>query len=289
MINATCKQRKTIRFFGATIELWQVLSRAEFLGISSLKLNNARQFLIGFLSYLAFALSSIAWAQEKAEQINGSSVVISSTRDPDWKNYTAFLAGMQFYEDKKSLAPHAPLQFELIKRDGVSDTGAVVIRIAGDKTWALINVGSDGLFSLPKIKQAKEDQAELLLNRKRGQYYWRPYVRTAALAENTRRLGDLRMECGVRWAIEQDELPLLMKKVFNFSGGPCSSAQVQADFVSAKKIVSIIMLDQQRRLVLDSSRVEAQGHVYYPILHDLSWSDETILEFTYEKPVENES
>jgi len=74
-----------------------------------------------------------------------------------------------------------------------------------------------------------------------------------------------------------------MKKVFNVHGGPCHNKQIQADFLSSEKIVSIQLVDKNRREDLTPSRIENNGKVYYPPVHDVSWSNETLLEFIYDQ------
>jgi hypothetical protein len=143
-------------------------------------------------------------------------------------------------------------------------------------------VASDGRFSIPLLSEAVEDNAELILNRKKGMYRWRPDIHTPGMAKNARRLGDLRLECEVRWAIEQDELPFLMKKVFNASGGPCHSKQIQVDFLSPLKILSIRLVDKNKQMILDKTLIEPNGHIYLPPLSDLNWSDDAILEFQFD-------
>ncbi len=58
-------------------------------------------------------------------------------------------------------------------------------------------VGSDALFDVPRSQQAWDANAELVLRRKRNEVRVWPYVRTPGLADNQRRLGDLRLECQV--------------------------------------------------------------------------------------------
>ncbi len=212
-----------------------------------------------------------------AEQI----VFVSGSKDPDWKTYQAFVAGVTLYEQLKELAPKAPLRFVLRAQQANTSLEGVTLRIAGENTSTNVPIAADGTFSVPVIQAALEDKAELVLNRKKGTFRWRPDIHTPGIPPGKRRLGDLRLECEVRWAIEQDELPYLMRKVFNASGGPCHSAQIQVDFLSAKPISAIQMVDKSRRYTLPKSQIEANGHIYHPPVHDKSWPDDTLVEFEF--------
>ncbi len=218
-----------------------------------------------------------------ANSTQSQQVFVAGTRDPEWKSYRAFVAGMKIFEQRKSLAPLAPLLFVVHGQKSESNLSSVLIRIAGDQTSTTIKVADNGSFSLPLLPEAIDDNAELILNRKKGSYRWRPDIRTPGIPGHTRRLGDLRLECEVRWEIEQHELPYLMKKVFNAHGGPCHNKQIQADFLSSEKIISIQLVDKNRREDLAPSRIENNGKVFYPPVHDVSWSDETLLEFSYDQ------
>ena len=216
-----------------------------------------------------------------AQNVSNDSITITSLRDPDWKTYKAFLAGMHIFDQKRNLAPKANLRFALMAKVPDNDESSITIRIAGEQNWARVLVEPDQSFTLPTIPEAALDNADLLLNRKKGIYFWRPLILTPGLPAQVRRLGDLRLECEVRWAIEQDELPLIMKKVFNLSGGPCQSKQIKADFFSAKKISTITMIDGSRYQQLDTSRIVNESYRYYPLLNDTSWSDDTLLHFSF--------
>lgn len=215
------------------------------------------------------------------EKILGQQVFVSGMKDPDWKSYQAFFAGMNVYEKLKKLAPDAPLLFVLrAQRPNISMEG-ISIRIAGESTFASISVANNGVFSIPLITEALQDKAELVLNQKAGLFRWRPYINSLGVAENTRRLGDLRLECAVRWAIEQDELPILMKKVFNAYGGPCNSRQIQVDFLTPQKVFGIEMVDGNKKKFFKQEWIESNGQIYFPPLYDQSWSDDTLLIFTF--------
>jgi hypothetical protein len=208
-------------------------------------------------------------------------VYIVGSRDPDWKTYRAYLAGMRQWEQKQSLAPHAPLRFTLRPQSPQARLEGVRLRIEGEHTGIDVPLAPDGSFTLPVSQAAADDGASLQLNRKRGLYRWRPDIHSPGVPANARRLGDLRLECEVRWTVEQDDVPALMRAVFNAAGGACHSRQIQVDFLSPRAIASARLVAGPRTEPLPAERIEPGGQVYLPPVHDTSWPDDTLVEFTY--------
>ncbi len=243
-------------------------------------------FLLCMQSLVAVASTSepapataTATATATAEAV---SVYVVGTRDPDWKTYRAFLAGMDVFTTEHSHAPDAALRFLLTPRQpGLSYQG-LTLRIATDERSIAVPVATDGSFTLPYDQAAADAGAELLLNRKRELFRWRPSIRSPGVEANARRLGDLRLECAVRWAVEQADFPGFVRVVARALGGACQSARVKVDFVSEQAIRDVHLVDGARREALPRQSIEQAGHVFLPPLHDASWSDDTVLEFDYE-------
>ncbi|MGO8658528.1 hypothetical protein ACC771_23530, partial [Rhizobium ruizarguesonis] len=76
------------------------------------------------------------------------------------------------------LAPKADLRFELWNADGtIPQAGSLGLRLAGDKFNQSLPVDSEATFILPRSQEALDDNADLVLNRKKDQMQWRPRVR----------------------------------------------------------------------------------------------------------------
>lgn len=228
-------------------------------------------------------LSTVASTLEPAPvAAETASVHIAGTRDPDWKTYRAFIAGMDVFVTELRHAPDAALRFVLMPRQtGLSNHG-LLLRIASDERSIAVPVADDGSFALPRDQAAADAGAELVLNRKRELFRWRPNIHSPNVPANARRLGDLRLECAVRWAVEQADLPVFVRAVAAAFGGACHSPRVKVDFVSAQAINDIYLVDGARREALPRQWIEQAGHVYLPPVHDPTWSDDTLLEFDYE-------
>lgn len=234
------------------------------------------------LFFLLAALAAGAAAQESAAPPDAPQVVyVAASKDPEWKTYAAFAAGLELHEQLRHLAPQAPLRFILRPQRRDASYAGVTLQLKGDTTSIPVPIAPDGTFALPYSEAALADNAELMLNRKKGTFRWRPDIHSPGVPDNARRLGDLRLECEVRWAIEQHELPYLMRKVFNAAGGPCHSASIKVDFLSGRPIAAMRLVAPGRRVALPAALIEHEGRIFMPPLHETSWPDDALVEFDY--------
>lgn len=159
-------------------------------------------------------------------------IAVSGTRNPELKPYRVMSAGLDAFDEFKPLAPNASLQFKLSRRgdpcgykanwDGVS------MRLAGNDTSIPIPISADGTFSLPRSKEAYDDEADLVLIQKKDLIRFQVDVRTPGLPANVRRMGDLRLQCQVVVAIGRKELNVAQRAAFN-------TLMLGADWCTAKR------------------------------------------------------
>lgn len=209
-------------------------------------------------------------------------VFVAGTHNPDWKSYKAFLTGMKLFDEKHALAPAAPLRFVLSPRVANATLDGVRMNIEDDDGRKIpVAIEADGTFVLPRDEDAARAGAEILLNKKRKTLSWRPDFRTPGVPDNARRMGDLRLECFVRWSIEQADLIAFFRSTINAFGGPCTSAAIKVDYISVKPLAAVYIVSGARREKLPDKWIEEEGHVYLPPLHDTSWPDDTLVQFEY--------
>ncbi|MBC3812090.1 hypothetical protein [Undibacterium aquatile] len=211
-----------------------------------------------------------------SDEVAASSVQISATRDPELKSYRQLLKGLNAYESHLAKAPGSVFRFQLIPQKSDVSLHDVGLRIVSDDSSIPIPVANDGGFTLPRDKKAETDNADLLTNQKKGSFRWRPEVRSAGLTANTRRLGDLRLECEIRWAVEYDELPFLRRNMFRAAGGPCHSSMITVIYFSPFKSSTVTLVSGERKMVLT---LLADGLRYSPPLHEQSWNDDAVIVF----------
>ena len=241
-----------------------------------MRLYTALAFLIASsLSFTLFAQEP-ALSQTPKTHEDEQTVQIKATKDPDLKSYRSMIKGLDAYEKMHDLAPTAAFKYRLVaQNDSVQITGTNM-RIAGDVISIAVPIETDGSFSLPRNEQAISEDAELILNQKRHSMRWRPNIRSEGLAPNQRRLGDLRLECEIRWAVEYDDMFFLRRTLFNLEGNPCHSAMVSVIFYEDQQLKSVSLIDGEKRKLFSAKDMQ-----YTLPLHDSTWSNDSLIEFEY--------
>ena len=243
------------------------------------------------LAFSVLAHSSTIAAQEKTEasqteshQTSEQAVQISGIKDQDWKSYKSMLKGLDVFAKLHSLSPQATPKFRLIPRKAGTTIEGVNLRLLVDEIARPIPLADDGTFTLPRDEAALKSNAELVINSKKALYRWWPYVRSPQVKANQRRLGDLRMECEMFWAIYYDDIPFVIRNGIKAFGGPCHTAKIKmyfpSDFVGLKEAR---LIQNGRHFILPLSKNKLQ--FYIPIFDPL-YHDDAIIELEYDNTSE---
>jgi hypothetical protein len=241
------------------------------------------------LAALSLAVCAAAGAQEATQDVapgasRESVVHVNAIKNPEMHSYRAIAAGLDTFDDRHALAPKVPLlRFAVRTRSGAVLAGDIpAAKLSGDAFTLPLPVGADAVFTVPRSAQAWNANAELVLSRKRQDVRVWPYVRTPGLADNQRRLGDLRLECQVFVTIAKKEAPFWAVALVNtviLTGDWCSffkdadrtwSVNVDSPLASA------VLREGERKLPL-----RVQGRQFELPLADASWGNDAIVDFTY--------
>jgi hypothetical protein len=235
-------------------------------------------------------LSASACAQDVEPGANREGVVhVNAIKNPEMHSYRAIVAGLDKFDEQHALAPNVPqLRFAVRPRGGAVLAGNLpTAKLSGDAFSLPLPVGADAVFDVPRSQAAWDADAELVLSRKRKEIMVWPHVRTPGLADNQRRLGDLRLECQVLIAIVKKEVPFWGVAMINtvlLTGDWCSffkdqdrrwSVDVEAPLATA------VLRDGERTLPL---RVKNR-HFEVP-LYDTSWSNDAVVDLAFAAPEE---
>lgn len=186
-------------------------------------------------------------------------VLINAVRGPELKSYRHMSAGLDAFDQHHALAPDAPhVRFRLraLNRNPAPDMTALALRIAGNSISIPLPIAHDHSFSLPRNDLAFDEDADLVLNKKRGDYRWDAVVNTPGVPEGMRRLGDLRLECQVAVAVGKKELNLMQRAlVATVLGGTdwCRSGKMEMSMSSRRKIANATLIAGARRVSLKIS------------------------------------
>ena len=231
-------------------------------------------------------------------------VEVRALRDPVAKSYRKIVQGMDVFEQRRSFAPDAPLRFKLLPRSRDTNMQGITLDVVGESLSIPVDVAADNTFALDRLPQALEQDAVVTPNRTAGSMTWRTDIRTPGLPPDTRRLGDLRLECLV--GMEAD----LVSDFRTFLGhiakllrprDYCNQREVHYLFFTERPLFSVTLVAGSRREVLPVDQLYAGitrnpmtagelqycdcevliDRTYYAPLGDPSWPDDTLLVFEY--------
>jgi hypothetical protein len=227
---------------------------------------------------------SFAFADETSPEVT-SQVTVSGSKDPDWKPYRKMLDGLDAFDKYHALAPSAELKFILRPQQPNLNVADLKLRIVGDSTNIDLPIADDHTFSVPRVELAAKDDADLRLSSKKGLFRWRPDIHTGGLPAGARRLGDLRLECEVRWAVDKFDVSFIQLAYLAPLGGACHTSRSRIFYTNALPIAGVTLVSGTRREKLPAERLSVKDPTRYaPPVHDQSWPDDTLVEFELAAP-----
>jgi hypothetical protein len=257
------------------------------------------------LIVVALLAAPAAHAQEKPSS-DTDAVTVTALRNPVNKSYRRMVAGMELFEKRRHLAPAATLRFKLLPRNRGTNLEHIELEIAGNSFATPLAVASDHTFALERNPMALKENAAVMPNRKAGTMTWRAEIRTPGLPPNTRRLGDLRLECevGMQAGLISNRRPALFRwieKILQEGPDYCHSSAPRYLFFADRPLFAVALVAGGRREVLSVDRLYGgasrdpewkddlrycdcevlMDRAYFLPLGDRSWPDDTLIEFEY--------
>ncbi|WP_154667961.1 hypothetical protein [Pseudoduganella violaceinigra] len=247
------------------------------------------------------AASAPAWAAPPPTGPDESMPVVKvdGLADPDDQSYRRMVKGMDAFEKYRHLAPNASLRYRLYPRiQGVKLSG-IQVAIQSESGMQPVPLEKDLTFTLPRDAKALEDGARVVVNRKSRSFAWGPEVRTPGLPPNTRRLGDLRLECQIDRAatlLVGFKPPAYL--VLDALVDVCTTYPGAWLYYGERAVFNVTLVDGARRQALFSKFMYGNMllkpfhlfYDFYPVLtertyniniSDQSWSDDTLVELEY--------
>ena len=218
-----------------------------------------------------------------AQDAPAEQVQVSSVKDPELQPYKQMVRGLDVWDEQHArLAPQASLRFELWTRDGkLAAIDGLQLRLAGNAVDIALPLDQDATFVLPRSQEALADNADLVMNRKKDQFRWRPRINTPGVPANARRMGDLRLECAVRAAVRKEEIPFLYRAGAVAAGGVCKLPMTAFLYRAPQRLVSAVVVSGERSAQLN---LRDNVHVFEAPLRDKSWDNEALVVYTFVEP-----
>jgi hypothetical protein len=245
--------------------------------------------------FLSLLVSLPALAQDTA------TVRVSYVRDPVDKSYRKMIRGMERFERERAThAPNAALRFRLLPRLPNVRLDGVALRIASENGSIAVPLDADFSFTLPRNDAALRDDAAVVANRKSTSMTWRAWVQTPGLPPGTRRLGDLRLECkvGMDARLVSNTSPMFswLTDALTSTEAICGKPDGNYLFFAEQPLFGVRLRAGERSAALPFKMLYAGGKLnradlaycdcqvlldrtYYAPIWDLSWPDDTLLEF----------
>lgn len=227
-------------------------------------------------------LLPLLWQQAWADDEAGQLVVINGTRSPELQPYRYMLSGLDAFDDNHELAPNASqVRFRLYKKSKAPADGfdTLTVRLFGNETEIPVPLAEDHSFALPRNRAAEDDNADVVLNQKKGHYGWMPDVRSAGVPAGMRRLGDIRLECRVLVGVAKNYIPFMVRALINtltLTTDWCSFKDFNMNVRADREIASATLIDGATRVAL---KVTEDGKSYSAPIGNKQYTNDALIEF----------
>jgi hypothetical protein len=229
-------------------------------------------------------------------------VQVAAMKDQLAKSYRRMVEGMDLFEQRNGMAPEATLRYKLLPRRRDTNMRGISLGVLGETVTMPLRVESDGTFIIERDPKALREDAMVMPDRRTGTMTWRTEIRTPGLPPDTRRLGDLRLECEV--GMEAD----LVSNNRGFLSNPmrrrlgyCSENPARYLYFSERPLFGVTLVSGARseslpvdELYAGSTREPLSAgelavcdcevmleRTFYLPLGDRSWPDDTLVHFDY--------
>lgn len=192
--------------------------------------------LLSFALAIAPALAQPSGSPAATEQVGDAEpeIIVTGFSKPFKLTGKQLVRAQQAFDAKRSeFAPESQLYFKVSAQDGSGIDGVDLYLRNGDQILDL-PLDRESRFRLPPL--ASKDWA-LYANRAKKALAVTPLILSPGTAEFHRRLGDLRLQCHVQWAMLAPEISIFVRSMFAASGG-CKSGKFAYYVNTSRTIVS---------------------------------------------------
>ena len=232
-------------------------------------------------------------------------IAAKANRDPVEKSYRKMIRGMDLFDAQRSVLPNSTLRFRLLPRKPDTNMESIEMEVIGSTVAFAVAVAPDATFTLERNSKAFDENAQVIPNRKAQSMTWRSDIRTPGLPPDARRLGDLRLECrvGMEAGLISNSSNIIGRLTQAVLDTPayCDRKAPLYLFFADRPLFSVALRSGNRREVLSIDKLYASSsddpglkndlpycdcevlidRTYVLPLGDLTWPDDTLVEFEY--------
>jgi hypothetical protein len=239
------------------------------------------------------------------QQMPAVTVSAKANPNPVEKSYRKMLKGVDLFQREYAASPNAELRFKLLPRKRGTDMNTISLAVVGDTVDFVVPIAADHTFALPRNAQALQEDAQVVPNRRVMSMTWRTDIRTPGLPPDTRRLGDLRLECkvGMEAGLISNSSSFIGRMASAVLDTPayCDKPAPLYLFFADRPLFSVTLLAGERRQVLAINKLYVNAsddtsmqdnlpycdcevlvdRTYVLPLGDRTWPDDTLVLFEY--------
>ena len=203
--------------------------------------------------YLLAALATQAAPAARPEAAT-SDVLVVGQREPFRLSARALRAAQAtFGEQRSRFAPASSLRFVASLTRGTAAAGPIALRLTDGTRSLPIVLDPDGVFALPTLPEGKW---WLEGNHGPRRIRIRPQVLSPGSERYDRRLGDIRLQCRVFWAMGKADAPLLAAPLVGMidAAGACNSRRIGFHERTPRPIRTAMLVEGSRAVPLRTTR-----------------------------------
>lgn len=217
-----------------------------------------------------------------AEPDQEAEIQVEGLAKPQDATLDQFREAQQAFEKyRESLAPSAPLLFELLpsNKQGITTESLDTVKLAlvGEEDRIPITIGANHRFTMPDLAPLK-GKYKLFANVGKKPIIVVPHIYSPGTSKEDRRLGDLLLECQTFWGFYKSEVPFILRPAFAMVGG-CRSKKISIMTRMAGPIASVRVSDKGK--TKDIALNPKFPLSYRQPLYDKSLSNEARVTITY--------
>ncbi|MYN44821.1 hypothetical protein GTP23_07000 [Pseudoduganella sp. FT93W] len=256
------------------------------------------EYAAGLLTSLFLNTGFAQTTPAPSEQAPLARVEVAGRADVDERPYERFVKAMDFFDaESPKLAPQSKLRFRLVTKHRSARVDELKLAVTGPTVHIPLELMPQNFFTIERNARALHEDATVRSNRKNGTFDWSVDVRTPGLPRNTRRLGDLRLQCRIELLAAK-----LGQHVFSplyfvqtaAGADPCALRNTSMLLIGDEPIFAVTLVQGARRQVLPAASLYGgslpswtkaitgdwlgRDHLFEVPLWDASWPDDTLVE-----------
>jgi hypothetical protein len=239
--------------------------------------------LSNFICIALLTSPLLCGAADDAHHDDDATVVITGVKNPPLMSYRNLLAGLDGFDKYHFLAPRAPEVRFRIKPPKIKeeDWDGLNLKIVGDSVTIPVPFAPDGTFVVPRSTVADDENADMVLNKKKKDFILEIEVHSPDVPADMRRLGDLRLECEVAVAMAKQEIGFFWSATVStilLTGDWCMSNKVEIPSYTLQPLVGATLINGAQRTAL---KIESDQHSFDAPLNIKSYSDNLLIELQF--------